>query len=78
MKATSEKLVNATNELKDFLIEVKMSESLAYMSEEEFKLMKLSLKLVDAANEHMIKNAEYMESIDKKLDRIYLKMQGSL
>lgn len=78
MKATSEKLVNATNELKDFLIEVKMSESLAYMSEEEFKLMKLSLKLVDAANEHIIKNAEYMESIDKKLDRIYLKMQGSL
>lgn len=74
MKATSEKFVNVTNELMDYVVKEGMSSDVVEdMDERTFKLIQLSIQLTKAANELTLKTAEMLETIDSKLDGLNMK-----
>ena len=70
MNETAKKLVDATNELKDYMCTEMMSQSLERMSEEELKMAQLALKLVSATNNYIIESAKILDSINTKLDKV--------
>lgn len=74
MKVTSEKFVNVTNELMDYVVKEGMtSDVVEDMDERTFKLIQLSMQLTKAVNELTLKTAEMLESIDSKLDKLNMK-----
>lgn len=76
MVATSKKLVNVTNEMMDCLAKMTSFDSFKRMSEEEIKLVKLSLQMVDLVNEYTVKNAVMLDQINSKLDKLNEKRES--
>lgn len=47
------------------------------MSSEDFKIMQLTLKLIDTSKEIFIEEAKAMERIEKKLDKLLSKKESN-
>lgn len=75
MKASSEKFVKVSNELRDYVIKEGLaSEGIENIDERTFKLLQLSSQLITASNELTLKTASVLTSIDEKLAMLNQKM----
>lgn len=63
-------LVKEVNELKDSYIGMIKSDVIEFMDEGTFTMVKNSLKLLTTSMEVMQEQAEIIESINKKLDKL--------
>lgn len=75
MKASSEKFVKVSNELRDYVVKEGLaSEGIENIDERTFKLLQLSSQLITASNELTLKTASVLTSIDEKLAMLNQKM----
>ena len=71
MVETTQKMVEKTNELKKLMMaEMVKMDGLDDMSVEGFQALQLCNELVTLNNKLLVKNAEMMSEIDRKLDQL--------
>lgn len=71
MVETTQKMVEKTNELKKLMMtEMVKMDALDDMSVEGFQALQLCNELVTLNNKLLVKNAEMMSEIDRKLDQL--------
>lgn len=76
MLVTTKKFVDAINEMKALAINSMFDEDMVKnMNEKDLEAMQLTLKIVDTTSELLIKEAEMMEEISKKLDNVLEKLE---
>lgn len=76
MLETTKKLVDAVNELKKLAIAETFDEDMIKnMTDKDLAAMQSTLKLFDAASELLIKEAEIMESMNRKLNIVLEKLE---
>ena len=72
MEKASKKYVEVTEELKTLLVsELVNANNVENMSENEFELMKVCLKFIDASNDLITKQACMLSDMSERLDMIY-------
>jgi hypothetical protein len=76
METTVNEMVKLMDEMKELVFKMSGTEfmsAIADMDENTFKMMQISVKLMDAANDVMLENAKMMDSMNEKLDKLLLK-----
>lgn len=75
MKQMVEQYIKEVNELKDFAMKKIMEDvDIRYVETEEFEAAKKTLQLFDSSCDLLRKQAEVIDSMNVKLDRILAKM----
>ena len=70
MKQTTRKLVDELNTLKALCIEEILSKDIGDVDERGIKAMKSTLRVINLTNDLMMEQAEMMEDMNKKLDKL--------
>lgn len=71
MKKTVESYIKEVNELKDFGMKKIMEEvDITLVDTDEFELAKRTLKLLDTSCDLLLEQAEMMDSMNEKLDKL--------
>lgn len=71
MVETTQKFVEATNELKEiFMVEMTKQDVLDDISVEGFQALQLCNKLINLSNKLLVETAEKMSEMDRKLDKL--------
>lgn len=70
MFTTAKQFVKEVDEIKTIAKREILSEGFNNLSEEQFSLMQKMFKLLDTSEEMLLKQAEMMDGMNKKLDKI--------
>ena len=70
MTQTTERLVEEINNLKTLCIEEALKYNIEGVDEQGLKAMQSSLKVINLTNQLMIEQAEMMEAMNRKLDKL--------
>lgn len=73
LREMTREIVEEVNEIKDLVIKHCSVNMLVDMKDEEFMLMKKVISLVDKSTNLAIKQAEVMDDINSKLDKLLTK-----
>lgn len=69
------KVSNLTEELMELVMAKVDKDTLMRMDSDEFKLLQLTIKLVEASTELQVKSVETVEQINRKLDLLIEKLE---
>lgn len=76
MKANAEKLVNEMNELMNMVVKrVVNVETITASSEEDRATLTLMMKMFDSSGKLLIEEAERLDEINDKLDKVLKKLE---
>ena len=76
MKANAEKLVNEMNELMNMVVKrVVNVETITASSEEDRAALTLMMKMFDSSGKLLIEEAERLDEINDKLDKVLKKLE---
>lgn len=72
----TKKMVELIDEMMDYIGGMFDLASFEAMDEEEFKMIKLYMKMIDLSKDYMLKQAEEFDKQGEKLDLILSKLDG--
>lgn len=74
MLETTKEFIEETNEIMDVMKKMMYEEDvLEYMDENTLKIYQISMKMVETSKKLLVEQAEIMESMNEKLDKLLLK-----
>lgn len=74
MLETTKEFIEETNEIMDVMKKMMYEEDvLEDMDENTLKIYQISMKMVETSNKLLVEQAEIMESMNEKLDKLLLK-----